>query len=129
MAQHEELMKKTETMNVVMETNKMLREEKERLEQNLQQMQAKVCVFPVRSRSYNYYLSYKWINSGYFFKKTNLELFSGEETGVRYFAFTRSQCWAQWEKRHAAGREEAPRGGRQALEGSEPGSAASHLLS
>ena len=30
MAQHEELMKKTETMNVVMETNKMLREEKER---------------------------------------------------------------------------------------------------
>ncbi|XP_040841313.1 nucleoprotein TPR isoform X5 [Ochotona curzoniae] len=42
MAQHEELMKKTETMNVVMETNKMLREEKERLEQELQQMQAKV---------------------------------------------------------------------------------------
>ncbi|XP_045392133.1 nucleoprotein TPR isoform X2 [Lemur catta] len=42
MAQHEELMKKTETMNVVMETNKMLREEKERLEQDLQQMQAKV---------------------------------------------------------------------------------------
>ncbi|XP_007951334.1 nucleoprotein TPR [Orycteropus afer afer] len=41
MAQHEELMKKTETMNVVMETNKMLREEKERLEQDLQQMQAK----------------------------------------------------------------------------------------
>ncbi|XP_007167035.2 nucleoprotein TPR isoform X3 [Balaenoptera acutorostrata] len=42
MAQHEELMKKTETMNVVMETNKILREEKERLEQDLQQMQAKV---------------------------------------------------------------------------------------
>ncbi|KAB1258625.1 Nucleoprotein TPR [Camelus dromedarius] len=42
MAQHEELMKKTETMNIVMETNKMLREEKERLEQDLQQMQAKV---------------------------------------------------------------------------------------
>ncbi|XP_049632341.1 nucleoprotein TPR isoform X3 [Suncus etruscus] len=42
MAQHEELMKKTETMNVVMETNKMLREEKLRLEQDLQQMQAKV---------------------------------------------------------------------------------------
>ncbi|KAK1329308.1 hypothetical protein QTO34_011489 [Cnephaeus nilssonii] len=42
MAQHEELMKKTETMSVVMETNKMLREEKERLEQDLQQMQAKV---------------------------------------------------------------------------------------
>ncbi|XP_077013360.1 nucleoprotein TPR isoform X2 [Tamandua tetradactyla] len=42
MAQHEELMKKTETMNVVMETNKMLREEKERLDQDLQQMQAKV---------------------------------------------------------------------------------------
>lgn len=29
MAQHEELMKKTETMNVVMETNKMLRREGE----------------------------------------------------------------------------------------------------
>nr|XP_056701605.1 nucleoprotein TPR [Euleptes europaea] len=41
-AQHEELMKKTETMNVLIETNKMLREEKERLEQDLQQMQAKV---------------------------------------------------------------------------------------
>lgn len=51
MAQHEELMKKTETMNVVMETNKMLREEKERLEQELQQMQAKVCNLLVKSRS------------------------------------------------------------------------------
>lgn len=35
-------MKKTETMNVLIETNKMLREEKEGLEQELQQMQAKV---------------------------------------------------------------------------------------
>lgn len=35
-------MKKTETMNVLIETNKMLREEKERLEQELQQIQAKV---------------------------------------------------------------------------------------
>ncbi|XP_062858102.1 translocated promoter region b, nuclear basket protein isoform X2 [Trichomycterus rosablanca] len=42
LAQHDELMKKTETMNVLMETNKMLREEKERLEQELQQSQAKV---------------------------------------------------------------------------------------
>ena len=50
MAQHEELMKKTETMNVVMETNKMLREEKERLEQGLQQMQAKVCNLQMKSR-------------------------------------------------------------------------------
>ncbi|OXB56886.1 hypothetical protein ASZ78_013394 [Callipepla squamata] len=41
-AQHEELMKKTETMNILIETNKLLREEKERLEQELQQMQAKV---------------------------------------------------------------------------------------
>lgn len=41
-AQHEELMKKTETMNVLIETNKMLREEKDRLEQELQQIQAKV---------------------------------------------------------------------------------------
>ncbi|XP_063021515.1 nucleoprotein TPR isoform X5 [Melospiza melodia melodia] len=41
-AQHEELMKKTETMNILIETNKMLREEKERLEQELQQIQAKV---------------------------------------------------------------------------------------
>uniref|UniRef100_A0A8B9FRI6 Nucleoprotein TPR n=1 Tax=Amazona collaria TaxID=241587 RepID=A0A8B9FRI6_9PSIT len=40
-AQHEELMKKTETMNVLIETNKMLREDKERLEQELQQIQAK----------------------------------------------------------------------------------------
>lgn len=35
-------MKKTETMNILIETNKMLREEKERLEQELQQIQAKV---------------------------------------------------------------------------------------
>ncbi|XP_064416030.1 translocated promoter region b, nuclear basket protein isoform X2 [Latimeria chalumnae] len=42
MAQHEELMKKTETMNVLVETNKMLREERERLEQELRQTQAKI---------------------------------------------------------------------------------------
>lgn len=42
LSQHDELMKKTETMNVLVETNKMLREEKERLEQELQQAQAKV---------------------------------------------------------------------------------------
>ncbi|KAG8436525.1 hypothetical protein GDO86_007580 [Hymenochirus boettgeri] len=41
MAQHEELMKKTETMNVLIETNKLLREEKEKQEQELQQLQAK----------------------------------------------------------------------------------------
>ncbi|KPP68462.1 nucleoprotein TPR-like [Scleropages formosus] len=41
LAQHEELMKKTDTMNVLVETNKMLREEKEKLEQELQQTQAK----------------------------------------------------------------------------------------
>uniref|UniRef100_A0A8C1GNE1 Nucleoprotein TPR n=1 Tax=Cyprinus carpio TaxID=7962 RepID=A0A8C1GNE1_CYPCA len=42
LAQHDELMKKTETMNVLMETNKMLREEKEKLEQEMQDTQAKV---------------------------------------------------------------------------------------
>ncbi|XP_061739540.1 translocated promoter region b, nuclear basket protein [Nerophis ophidion] len=42
LAQHDELMKKTETMSILMETNKMLREEKEKLEQELQQIQAKV---------------------------------------------------------------------------------------
>uniref|UniRef100_A0A3B3T983 Nucleoprotein TPR n=1 Tax=Paramormyrops kingsleyae TaxID=1676925 RepID=A0A3B3T983_9TELE len=42
LAQHDELMKKTETMNVLVETNKMLREEKDRVEQELQQTQAKV---------------------------------------------------------------------------------------
>uniref|UniRef100_A0A673VM46 Nucleoprotein TPR n=1 Tax=Salmo trutta TaxID=8032 RepID=A0A673VM46_SALTR len=42
LAQHDELMKKTETMSVLMETNKMLRMEKERMEQELQQTQAKV---------------------------------------------------------------------------------------
>lgn len=42
LSQHDELMKKTETMNVLMETNKMLRDEKERLEQEMQQTQAKV---------------------------------------------------------------------------------------
>uniref|UniRef100_UPI003AADA419 translocated promoter region b, nuclear basket protein n=1 Tax=Centroberyx gerrardi TaxID=166262 RepID=UPI003AADA419 len=42
LAQHDELMKKTETMSILMETNKMLREEKDRVEQELQQTQAKV---------------------------------------------------------------------------------------
>ncbi|XP_069823533.1 nucleoprotein TPR isoform X2 [Dendropsophus ebraccatus] len=42
MAQHDELMRKTETMNVLIETNRLLREEKEKLEQNLQQLQAKI---------------------------------------------------------------------------------------
>ncbi|XP_051511668.1 nucleoprotein TPR-like isoform X2 [Myxocyprinus asiaticus] len=42
LAQHDELMKKTETMNVLMDTNKMLREEKEKLEQELLETQAKV---------------------------------------------------------------------------------------
>ncbi|XP_037553921.1 translocated promoter region b, nuclear basket protein [Nematolebias whitei] len=42
LAQHDELMKKTETMNILVETNKMLREEKEKIAQELQQSQAKV---------------------------------------------------------------------------------------
>ncbi|XP_061681069.1 translocated promoter region b, nuclear basket protein isoform X3 [Syngnathoides biaculeatus] len=42
LAQHDDLMKKTETMSILMETNKMLREEKETLEKELQQTQAKV---------------------------------------------------------------------------------------
>lgn len=42
LAQHDELMKKTETMNVLMDTNKMLREEKEKLDQELQQALDKV---------------------------------------------------------------------------------------
>uniref|UniRef100_A0A4W4FQ85 Nucleoprotein TPR n=1 Tax=Electrophorus electricus TaxID=8005 RepID=A0A4W4FQ85_ELEEL len=42
LAQHDELMKKTETMNVLVETNKELRDEKQKLEQELQQTQAKV---------------------------------------------------------------------------------------
>uniref|UniRef100_A0A3B4X1R9 Nucleoprotein TPR n=1 Tax=Seriola lalandi dorsalis TaxID=1841481 RepID=A0A3B4X1R9_SERLL len=41
LAQHDELMKKTETMSILMETNKMLREEKDKMEQELQQTQAK----------------------------------------------------------------------------------------
>ncbi|XP_076580410.1 translocated promoter region b, nuclear basket protein [Chaetodon auriga] len=42
LAQHDELMKKTETMSILMETNKMLREEKDKMEQALQQSQAKI---------------------------------------------------------------------------------------
>lgn len=44
LAQHDELMKKTETMSILMETNKILREEKDKLEQELQQTQTKVSV-------------------------------------------------------------------------------------
>ncbi|XP_077462726.1 translocated promoter region b, nuclear basket protein isoform X2 [Stigmatopora argus] len=42
LAQHDDLMKKTETMSILMETNKMLRDDKDRLEKELQQTQAKV---------------------------------------------------------------------------------------
>lgn len=89
MAQHEELMKKTETMNVVMETNKMLREEKERLEQDLQQMQAKVWNFLIQSKRMSFSVMLEF--SHQMFKKL-LALFSGEETGIRYFTLTRSKC-------------------------------------
>lgn len=44
LAQHDELMKKTETMNILIESNKLLREEKEKMEEDLQQAQAKVSV-------------------------------------------------------------------------------------
>lgn len=44
LAQHDELMKKTETMSILVETNKMLREEKEKISQELQQTQEKVSV-------------------------------------------------------------------------------------
>ncbi|XP_075689568.1 nucleoprotein TPR isoform X2 [Rhinoderma darwinii] len=42
MAQHDDLMRKTETMNVLIETSRLLREEKEKLEHDLQQLQAKI---------------------------------------------------------------------------------------
>ncbi|XP_066453180.1 nucleoprotein TPR isoform X2 [Eleutherodactylus coqui] len=42
MAQHDELMRKTETMNVLIETNRLLREDKQKLEHDLQQLQAKI---------------------------------------------------------------------------------------
>ncbi|XP_062412025.1 translocated promoter region b, nuclear basket protein [Sardina pilchardus] len=42
LAQHEDLMKKTETMNVLVESNKLLREEKDRLQLELEQTHAKV---------------------------------------------------------------------------------------
>ncbi|KAM7409722.1 hypothetical protein PAMA_001286 [Pampus argenteus] len=45
LAQHDDLMKKTETMSVLIETNKMLREERDKMEQELQQTQAKVQKF------------------------------------------------------------------------------------
>ncbi|XP_041967516.1 translocated promoter region b, nuclear basket protein isoform X1 [Alosa sapidissima] len=42
LAQHEDLMKKTQTMNVLVESNKHLREEKDHLQLELEQTQAKV---------------------------------------------------------------------------------------
>lgn len=42
LAQHDDLMKKTETMSILIESNKLLREEKEKAEQKLEQAQAKV---------------------------------------------------------------------------------------
>lgn len=42
LAQHDDLMKKTETMSILIESNKLLREEKEKTEQKLEEAQAKV---------------------------------------------------------------------------------------
>ncbi|XP_053710711.1 translocated promoter region b, nuclear basket protein isoform X2 [Synchiropus splendidus] len=42
LAQHDELMKKTETMSILIETNKMLREDKDKMEQELQETQTKL---------------------------------------------------------------------------------------
>lgn len=51
LAQHDDLMKKTETMSILIESNKLLREEKEKAEQKLEQAQAKVsmqtCTLPI----------------------------------------------------------------------------------
>lgn len=44
-------MKKTETMSILLETNKMLREEKDKMEQELQQTQAKVSGLVMRKCS------------------------------------------------------------------------------
>ena len=44
-AQHQELMKKVETLNVLSDSNRLQREEKERLQQQNQQMEAKVINF------------------------------------------------------------------------------------
>ncbi|XP_030839084.1 nucleoprotein TPR isoform X3 [Strongylocentrotus purpuratus] len=41
-AQHQDLMKKVQSLNVVTDSNRLLREEKERVEQQLQQLKAKV---------------------------------------------------------------------------------------
>ncbi|KAG9338435.1 hypothetical protein JZ751_025839 [Albula glossodonta] len=48
LAQHDQMMKRTENMNVLTETNKMLREEKDRLEQEFRQTQAKAGLLRVR---------------------------------------------------------------------------------
>lgn len=56
LAQHDELMKKTETMSILVQTNKMLREEKEKISEELQQTQAKVSVLSTgesRQRSHH----------------------------------------------------------------------------
>lgn len=72
LAQHDELMKKTETMSILMETNKMLREEKDKMEQELQQNQAKVSLLCKRkcftitpfpgSISCYIFEKYSWVN-------------------------------------------------------------------
>ncbi|XP_033645246.1 nucleoprotein TPR-like [Asterias rubens] len=42
-AKHQELLKKVETLNALMDSNRMLREEKGRLDQQVHQLEAKVC--------------------------------------------------------------------------------------
>ena len=46
LAQQDEKMRRMESVNVLADTNKMLKQERERLEQELQQTQAKVAHLP-----------------------------------------------------------------------------------
>ena len=45
-ARHQELLKKVETLNALTDSNRMLREEKDRLDQQVQQLEAKVGADP-----------------------------------------------------------------------------------
>lgn len=98
LAQHDELMKKTETMNILIESNKLLREEKEKIEEDLQQAQTKVSV-------YKYTLS--GLHTTLFLSEPNVLthfwMFSVTKDGIGHLATAAVQLGAEREERDAPG--------------------------
>lgn len=90
LAQHDDLMKKTETMSILIESNKLLREEKEKMEQKLEQTQAKVFMQKYTLNTIYCYLEYLEPKVS-----THFSLLSVAKDGVGHLAGAAGQLRAE----------------------------------